>query len=208
MYTEEPEIEINSSRSPERLKRPRPGPPLAMVGEVGMPAGDWAIFLHLEAIEAIIDSLPGQEQMEVGGLLVGRECADDAGVYLVVAGAIPARQARGTAVSVTFTHQTWDQLSAEKANRYPDQAIVGWYHTHPGLGVFLSERDLFIHRNFFANSTHIAVVIDPSKFTWGIFYWQDSKLVAASGCYIYGEPAAEYKRLSELLPRYQPSHMQ
>jgi len=208
MGHEDPEIEISSAQSPEPLKCPRPGPPLAVVGEVGAPVGEWAIFLHLEAIGAIVDSLPGQGQVEVGGLLVGRECEDEAGVYLLVAGAIPARQARSTSVSVTFTHETWNQLSAEKASCYPDQAIVGWYHTHPGLGVFLSERDLFIHRNFFADSTHIAVVIDPSKFAWGIFYWQDLDLVAAPGCYIYGKPAAKYDRLSELLPRYQPGHMQ
>jgi len=208
MGHEDPEIEISLAQSPEPLKLPRPRPPLAVVGQVGTPTGERTIFLHLEAIGAIVDSLPGQEQMEVGGLLVGRECEDEAGGYLLVAGAIPARQARGTPVSVTFTHQTWDQLSAEKASRYPDQAIVGWYHTHPGLGVFLSERDLFIHRNFFADSTHLAVVLDPSKFAWGIFYWQDSELLAAPGCYIYGEPAGKYERLSELLPRYQAGRMQ
>ena len=111
-------------------------------------------------------------------------------------------------MSVTFTHQTWNQLSAEKASCHPDQAIVGWYHTHPGLGVFLSERDLFIHRNFFADASHVAVVIDPADFAWGIFYWQDSELVAAPGCYIYGEPGVEYERLSELLARYQAGRMQ
>ncbi len=208
MRTDSPEIEISSAQSPEPLRRPRPGPPLAVVGEVGAPASERAIFLHLEAIGAIVDSLPGQEQVEVGGLLVGRECADEAGGYLLVAGAILARQTRGTSVSVTFTHETWDQLSAEKASRYPDQAIVGWYHTHPALGVFLSERDLFIHRNFFADSTHIAVVIDPSKFAWGIFHWQGSELLAAPGCYVYGEPAGKYERLSEILPRYQAGCMQ
>jgi len=167
--------------------RPRPGPPLAVVGEVGTPAGEPEIFLHLEAIETIVDSLPGQAHLEVGGLLVGRECEDDAGIYLLIAGAVPARQAESTSVSITFTHQTWNQLSTEKASRYPDQAIVGWYHTHPGLGVFLSERDLFIHRNFFADTSHVAVVVDPTEFAWAIFYWQESDLVAAPGCYIYGE---------------------
>ncbi len=208
MRTEDPEIEISAAQSPEPLISPRPSSPLAAVGEVGAAGEGRDIFLHLEAIGAIVDSLPGQEQIEVGGLLVGRECEDEAGVYLLIAGAIPARQARGTSVSVTFTHETWNQLSAEKASRYPAQAIVGWYHTHPGLGVFLSERDLFIHRNFFADSTHIAVVIDPSKFAWGIFYWQGSDLVAAPGCYIYGEPAGKYERLSELLSRYQAGRMQ
>ncbi len=183
--------------------RPRPGPPLAVVGEVGTPAGEPEIFLHLEAIETIVDSLPGQAHLEVGGLLVGRECEDDAGIYLLIAGAVPARQAESTSVSITFTHQTWNQLSTEKASRYPDQAIVGWYHTHPGLGVFLSERDLFIHRNFFADTSHVAVVVDPTEFAWAIFYWQESDLVAAPGCYIYGELTGKYQRLSELLPRYQ-----
>ncbi len=207
MCTEEPEIEISSVQAAPRRIQPRPSSPLSAVGEVGTVGEGRDIFLHLEAIGAIVDSLPGQEQIEVGGLLVGRECTDEAGGYLVVAGAIPARQAQGTSVSLTFTHQTWEQLSAEKASRYPDQAIVGWYHTHPGLGVFLSERDLFIHRNFFADSTHLAVVIDPSKFAWGIFYWQDSELLAAPGCYIYGEPANRYERLSELLPHYQTGRM-
>jgi len=32
--------------------------------------------------------------------------------------------------------------------------IVGWYHTHPAFGLFLSEYDLFIHRNFFADPAH------------------------------------------------------
>ncbi len=208
MSREEPEIEISSVPASPRRIQPRPSSPLSAVGGVGEAGEGRDIFLHLEAIGAIVDSLPGQAQMEVGGLLVGRECEDEAGVYLLVAGAIPARQARGTSVSVTFTHQTWNQLSAEKASRYPDQTIVGWYHTHPGLGVFLSERDLFIHRNFFTDSTHIAVVIDPSKFAWGMFYWQDSELVAAPGCYIYGEPTGKYERLSELLPRYQAGCMQ
>jgi len=208
MSTEGPEIEIGSAQASPRRIQPRPSSPLFAVGEVGAAGEGRDIFLHLEAIGAIVDSLPGSKRVEVGGLLVGRECEDEAGAYLLIAGAIRARQTRGTSVSLTFTHETWNQLSAEKASCYPDQAIVGWYHTHPGLGVFLSERDLFIHRNCFADSTHIAMVIDPSKFAWGIFYWQDSELLAAPGCYIYGEPAGKYERLSELLPRYQAGHIQ
>jgi len=33
--------------------------------------------------------------------------------------------------------------------QFADKKIVGWYHSHPGFGIFLSEYDLFIHRNFF-----------------------------------------------------------
>ena len=49
------------------------------------------------------------------------------------------------------------------AKRYPDKLVLGWYHTHPAYGVFLSEHDMFIHRNFFAEPHHVAVVIDPQQ---------------------------------------------
>jgi proteasome lid subunit RPN8/RPN11 len=38
--------------------------------------------------------------------------------------------------------------------------MVGWYHTHPDWGVFLSSMDMFICDNFF-NKLDVAYVIDP-----------------------------------------------
>jgi proteasome lid subunit RPN8/RPN11 len=48
---------------------------------------------------------------------------------------------------------------------------VGWYHTHPGFGIFLSNMDLFIHRNFFPQKWHIALVLDPVNKKSGYFCW-------------------------------------
>ena len=59
-----------------------------------------------------------------------------------------------------------------KDSRYPDQRIVGWYHSHPGFGVFLSEHDLFIHRNFFSDPAQIAWVYDPHSDEEGCFAWE------------------------------------
>ncbi len=208
MSSEEPEIEISPAEVTRRQQRPRPSAPEAVIGEVGTVGEGREIFLHVKAVEAIIDSLPGQQRVEVGGLLVGGECEDEAGLYLLITGAIAAHAAASTAVSVTFGHDTWDQLLAEKAGRYPDEAVVGWYHSHPGLGVFLSEQDLFIHRSFFADATHVALVVDPADFRWGIFYWQGQELVAARGCYLYGEPGDSYAHLAEVLGAYHVGGMQ
>ena len=56
---------------------------------------------------------------------------------------------------------------------YPDLDIVGWYHTHPDFGIFLSSHDLFIHRHFFAQPLQVAYVVDPIRQTRGFFQWRD-----------------------------------
>ena len=72
---------------------------------------------------------------------------------------------------VTFTQDTWQHIYKEKDNRFPDHAIVGWYHSHPGFGIFLSDYDLFIHRNFFGAPHQVAWVFDPHSDEEGCFGW-------------------------------------
>ncbi len=86
MSSEEPEIEISPAQLPERPVRPRPAAPVAVVGELGSVREDRQMFLHVRAVEVIVDSLPGQQRLEVGGLLVGAECQDEAGGYLLITG--------------------------------------------------------------------------------------------------------------------------
>lgn len=204
MDQEQPEIELTTDTTGEQsiISRPRPQQPVQVVGEVGESPGQRPIFLHLDAVVTILASLPTGEPVEAGGLLIGYNCADAHGHYLLVEEAIPATLAQGRRLSLTFTHQAWEEMLARKQSEYPAQRIVGWYHTHPGLGVFLSGHDLFIHQHFFADSTHVALVIDPADFTWGLFYWQNSDLVAASGYFIYGREDNTYQTLTELLARY------
>ena len=94
---------------------------------------------------------------EVGGILVGQ--LSESGVR--VAGSIPALRARGDQMHVTFTHEVWEDVLSTIDREFQGQQIVGWYHTHPGFGVFLSEVDLFAHRNFFNAAWQVALVVDP-----------------------------------------------
>ena len=72
---------------------------------------------------------------------------------------------------VTFTQDTWEHIYKIKDKEYPDDKIVGWYHSHPGFGVFLSEHDLFIQQNFFSNPQQVAWVYDPHTDEEGCFGW-------------------------------------
>ena len=75
--------------------------------------------------------------------------------------------------SVTYTPESWRYLNDKLAERYPDESavMVGWYHTHPGFGIFLSGMDLFIHQNFFTQKWHVAMVLDPRARQSGFFCW-------------------------------------
>ncbi len=106
---------------------------------------------------------------EVCGVLVGSLCWDGA-PYLLIDARIEGKYASHQSGSVTFTSDTWDFIHEELAGKHPDRIIVGWYHTHPGFGIFLSNMDAFIHENFFSFPWQPAYVFDPQGETDGFFF--------------------------------------
>jgi proteasome lid subunit RPN8/RPN11 len=88
-----------------------------------------------------------------------------------VTASIEGENADQAGAHVTFTQATWEHIYAVKDKRYPSQRIVGWYHSHPGFGIFLSEHDTFIHRNFFSSPGQVAWVFDPHSDEEGCFGW-------------------------------------
>jgi proteasome lid subunit RPN8/RPN11 len=112
---------------------------------------------------------------EVAGVLVGPppEKQPDGRYVVHVSDTIIAKYTRMHGASVTYTPESWRYVNDKLAARYPnDEAvIVGWYHTHPGFGIFLSGMDQFIHQNFFTQKWHIAFVLDPVARRSGFFCW-------------------------------------
>lgn len=114
---------------------------------------------------------------EVGGFLLG--IITDGAVDVRVA--LPAVDAVGGRAQVTFTHADWDAAHRAVDTEHPDLRIVGWYHSHPGFGIFLSEYDTFIHTNFFADHEMVALVRDPHDGAVGWFGWRDGEIVMLRG---------------------------
>jgi proteasome lid subunit RPN8/RPN11 len=104
---------------------------------------------------------------EVCGILIGGEVDGVTRIEACIAG---ENAAQGGA-HVTFTQNTWEHIYKIKDSKFPDRAIVGWYHSHPGFGIFLSEYDIFIHENFFAAPFQVAWVFDPHSDDEGCFGW-------------------------------------
>jgi len=97
--------------------------------------------------------------MEVMGLMLG-EFIDEYTVQVVDVFAMPQS---GTGVSVeavdpVFQTKMLDML--KQTNR--PQMVVGWYHSHPGFGCWLSGVDISTQQSFEQlNKRAVAVVVDP-----------------------------------------------
>jgi proteasome lid subunit RPN8/RPN11 len=104
---------------------------------------------------------------EVCGVLIG----EDANGTIEIRASIEALNAAQAGTHVTFTQDAWEEIYRVKDELYPEERIVGWYHSHPGFGVFLSEHDMFIQQNFFSSPGQVAWVYDPHTDEEGCFGW-------------------------------------
>jgi len=97
--------------------------------------------------------------MEVMGLMLG-EFVDDYTVRVVDVFAMPQS---GTGVSVEAVDPVFQtkMLDMLKQTGRPE-IVVGWYHSHPGFGCWLSGVDVNTQQSFEAlNQRAVAVVVDP-----------------------------------------------
>jgi proteasome lid subunit RPN8/RPN11 len=125
------------------------------------------VVMEAEVARKIRQHARTSMKAEVCGVLIGNNDHERMTVEACIAG---INAAQGGA-HVTFTQDTWEHIYKIKDKEYPDHKIVGWYHSHPGFGVFLSEHDLFIQQNFFSNPQQVAWVYDPHTDEEGCFGW-------------------------------------
>ncbi len=158
--------------SPQTSLRPDRNKHYAVV-EYGSPDDrDLPIFVDLDVLADMEDHALSDTSVELGGVLLGQTCTDEAGrPFIVVTDSLRAQHYESTKGSFTFTHDTWSAITREREAFPPELAMVGWYHTHPDWGVFLSGMDMFICDNFFNKPLDLAYVIDPCRGDRGMFQW-------------------------------------
>jgi 26S proteasome regulatory subunit N11 len=97
--------------------------------------------------------------MEVMGLMLG-QFVDEYTIHCVDVFAMPQS---GTTVSVEAVDPVFQtrMLDMLKQTGRPEM-VVGWYHSHPGFGCWLSSTDINTQSSFEAlNERAVALVIDP-----------------------------------------------
>jgi proteasome lid subunit RPN8/RPN11 len=158
--------------------------PVAQVHCWRPPAGagvDLVLIAHLGVYSVIhqhaIASLPN----ETGGFLLGRVARDSfkGSWHVEIDEALPVEPLSQNPVHFSFTWRDVDRVRNHRAAQ--QKALIGWYHTHPDLGIFLSETDLEkTHRVLFAEPFQLALVYDPVRRRAGYFIWEGPQIIDAS----------------------------
>jgi len=215
--TPDSEIEfgdVQNRASVRRLRPDRDGQ-FAVVA-VGQPhASDLPIYVDLDVMRDMEAHALTNTDVELGGVLLGWQAKDEAGQpFVQIVDSLRAEHYQATRGSFKFTHETWSEITRRREKLHPELQLVGWYHTHPGWGIFLSEMDRFICDHFFAASEDVALVIDPRQQTRGWFQWQSGgKLAQLSGWHVYAHRhrAREIEYYSRLysgapMPHFDPRY--
>ncbi len=148
---------------------------------------DLKIFILQETLDEVDEYLSGDLNNELGGVLLGDVCVNKGKEkFILINELITARHSNSSLSRLTFTHETWDYINEVREKDFPGKKILGWFHSHPGHTVFLSNYDIFIQENFFNMYYMVAYVFDPTIKDRGFFLWRDNKVIKAAGYYEYG----------------------
>ena len=183
---DEIQFEEVSYREPRRLRRPDRDRTWATLAYGTPGPDDLPIFLAHTTADRIERHALSDVSVELGGILLGRECVDEetGKPFVWVFEMLEAKHFENTQASFTYTHDSWGEITRERDETHPDLDIVGWYHTHPDFGIFLSGHDVFIQTHFFGQPLQVAYVVDPIRQTRGFFHWVDGGLAQVEGYHL------------------------
>lgn len=97
--------------------------------------------------------------VEVGGVLVGKRREQE----IEIADYVPIDCEHAFGPSFTLSQRDVERLreTLQTIREKDGREAVGWYHSHNRSGIFLSESNLEIHRRFFPEPWHVALVLRP-----------------------------------------------
>jgi proteasome lid subunit RPN8/RPN11 len=156
-----------------------------LLGEVEV--DDVKLYIQQDVYKKILKLSSSNVDKEIGSILLGKDVNFLGKMHIIIEDFIEAKYTDSTNFSLTFTHETWNYIHKEMDKKNKNLKIIGWHHTHPNYGIFLSDYDLFIQENFFNLPFQIAMVVDPIKNLTGFFQWKNEKIVKVNGFYLFDD---------------------
>jgi len=120
----------------------------------------YEVYIEGETLEVIMDHCKSQVPYEAIGFLVGKDYRWLDKKWIFIDGFISGKT-RATQLRVEFDEGVMGEIVAELRQKYTGRILVGWYHSHPGYGCFMSSTDIETQRSCFRETYHVALVVDP-----------------------------------------------
>lgn len=154
------------------------------------------IFIRQSSYIDILTSARENKDNEIGGILIGGYYLDQQSrnPFIIIEHSITAEKGIDTRASFTFTHEAMEEVYRIKDEEYSEYPIVGWFHSHPTFGIFLSSADRFIQESFFSKEWQVAYVVDPHSNTIGFFRLSQGSIIPCREVYLFEEIAPVEKQ--------------
>ncbi|MFA5247554.1 MAG: Mov34/MPN/PAD-1 family protein [Candidatus Micrarchaeia archaeon] len=123
------------------------------------------VYFRKSALDAAVAHAKegAKSHMETMGLLVGSFHTHNAKPWVLVDGYVTSEN-DASAVSVKFSRDSFSDLASKLFTAVGNKRIVvGWLHSHPSYGCFLSGTDIGTQQRYFDHPLAIAAVVDPLK---------------------------------------------
>ena len=139
-----------------------PPPPSRILYPNNLTDTTFDIYLRKGCMDEIMEHCRAYagRKLEVMGLLVGDVFSWKTRRFTLVRDVV-STDLDATNISVRFDSEGFEGLFGQLEDLLYDYVIVGWYHSHPGLGCFLSATDIQTQKRMFYAPFHTALVVDP-----------------------------------------------
>jgi proteasome lid subunit RPN8/RPN11 len=122
------------------------------------------VSISRKALDLVMKKAKGTDR-EIIGVLVGRTEKHTIVISEAISGEQESGDVRAQLPPSTIAKVTDKILKGKIKGR-----IVGWYHSHPGFGLFMSGTDISTQKNLQQFSSKVtALIVDPEKETFGFF---------------------------------------
>lgn len=137
---------------------------------------DHQIYIHSAILKRIVEYSRTNLHRELGGVMIGGYYLWKGRAHIEIEEYIEASKGESRSASFKFTAESWTEIGKIKEQKFADKPLVGWHHTHPSFGIFLSGMDLFIHQGYFDLPWQVALVVDPVADKLGFFQWKNKEI--------------------------------
>ncbi len=138
-----------------------------------------SVIVAQDAFDEVQQFLKLDVKREHGGFLLGgiiEGAFQTHNFATFVDSVIPCPKASGSMGYLTFNHDCWQTLYQHPGIRNETKSIVGWFHSHPGMTLKMSKKDIFIQSEFFEAEWQIAWIFDPINNKHAIYSLAESKI--------------------------------
>ena len=130
----------------------------------------FSLYIFRPGLEKIEAHLRENPKVESGGLLLGHAFIDKDDPdkkFTVIVGSVPVLS---TNSSIGHYSVSPEELIQARLKIPEGLMPVGWYHSHPGHGIFLSGADMLIMKTIYNLDWHVAFVFDTLSGDKGFFH--------------------------------------